>query len=72
MKVALEYLFHFKCDSCEKWWTIGDYANASDTYHIKYTMNSIITCPHCKYENEIEEINDGFENKIKIYTGYEY
>lgn len=32
----LEYLYHFNCPNCKKWWSVGD-----------WTYISSMTCPHC-------------------------
>ena len=47
MKVSLEYLYHYQCDSCQKWWTTAD---------IEPAINSTIYCPHCGVVNVIEDI----------------
>lgn len=43
MKVFLEFLFHYRCDYCERWWTIADIIPLP-----------IIVCPHCAASNDIE------------------
>ena len=47
MKVSLEYLYHYICDHCQKWWTIAD---------IKPDIGSHALCPHCGKTSLIEEI----------------
>ncbi|WP_167315620.1 hypothetical protein [Nostoc punctiforme] len=54
MKVSLEYLYHYSCDHCQKWWTIGD---------IKPDINSQALCPHCGKTSLIVEIVQ-FQTKI--------
>lgn len=45
--VSIEQLHHFKCCSCNLWWTIGDFQ----------TLNKDkVICPHCGTEAEINEI----------------
>lgn len=42
---AIETLYHFHCDNCSEWWSIGDWSPVQ-------TM----TCPHCgHFHNEILE-----------------
>lgn len=43
----IEILYHFKCYRCTKWWSIGD-----------YKIQEYITCPHCGFKAELEEINN--------------
>ena len=57
LEVSLEMLYHFRCVNCEKWWSIGDWAYASD-----------IICPHCgqhlhnpKSEKAIMSENDSVD-----------
>ena len=47
MKVSLEHLYHFQCDSCHKWWTVGD---------IEPSIGQQIFCPHCGKINTVELI----------------
>ena len=47
MKVALEYLYHFRCDSCRAWWSQADIEpKAGDQFY----------CPHCGALNTVEAI----------------
>lgn len=36
LAISVEHLFHFRCFSCQKWWTVGD-----------WIIRSEIVCPHC-------------------------
>jgi rRNA maturation endonuclease Nob1 len=47
MQVSLEYLYHFRCDRCQKWWTRADNEPA---------INEITFCPYCGHENLVEGI----------------
>ncbi len=47
MQVSLEYLYHFRCDRCQKWWTRADNEPA---------INEITFCPYCGHENVVEGI----------------
>jgi len=42
--VSLEKLFHFRCYSCDQWWSIGDWQEKKE-----------IACPHCGVVAEIEK-----------------
>lgn len=44
MKVSLENLYHFSCDSCKNWWSIGDYVWGKQTH---------MWCPHCGHKQEL-------------------
>ena len=47
MNVSLEYLYHFLCDDCRKWWTFADIAvEIGDKLH----------CPHCGFIGKVESI----------------
>lgn len=46
MKVSVEHLYHFNCDRCQKWWSIGDFPWGSQ---------SSLWCPWCGHENELPE-----------------
>jgi DNA-directed RNA polymerase subunit RPC12/RpoP len=37
--VSLEKLFHFRCCSCNQWWSVGDWKENKETTET--------TCPHC-------------------------
>jgi len=36
MKYSIEMLYHFQCEHCSQWWSIGD----ADIDEVRY-------CPHC-------------------------
>lgn len=40
--VSTEILFHFSCDRCGKWWSVGDWNPQPKMY-----------CPHCGTTQEI-------------------
>ncbi len=40
IKYSIETLYHFHCEVCTKWWSIGDHQ--IDPYHPLE-----MTCPHC-------------------------
>lgn len=43
IEYSVEQLYHFSCNNCSQWWTIGD-----------YTPYPGMTCPHCgTYHNAI-------------------
>ena len=46
MKTSIEHLYHFNCDSCQKWWAIADFPWGSQ---------SSLWCPWCGYENTLPE-----------------
>lgn len=43
---CIEKLYHFRCNSCDKWWTIGDF---------EMKKQQILTCPHCGKVDEVRE-----------------
>lgn len=45
MKFSIERLIHFQCDSCSKWWSIGD---APIDYKKEWY------CPWCGIKQSIE------------------
>jgi len=47
MQVSLEYLYHFRCDRCDKWWSRAD---------IEPQINEITFCPYCGHHNLVEGI----------------
>jgi endogenous inhibitor of DNA gyrase (YacG/DUF329 family) len=47
MKVSLEYLYHFCCDRCKKWWTCTD---------IKTPIGKTVYCPRCQVANKVESV----------------
>lgn len=47
VNVNLELLYHYQCDHCKKWWTIGD---------IIPKTGSLIYCCHCGQGNTIEGV----------------
>ena len=60
MVVFLEYLFHFNCANCNKWFSIGDWKQPSEL-----NKELVIFCPHCRHCSVIEDITDG-KNKSLI------
>lgn len=46
MKISLELLFHYRCDSCDRWWSIADVPPRE-----KWTQ-----CPHCPVCPNIEGV----------------
>ncbi|AFY74012.1 hypothetical protein Syn7502_01983 [Synechococcus sp. PCC 7502] len=52
MKVSLEFLYHFRCDRCDQWWSIAD---------IKPQVGSEMSCPHCGHLNLVESIQTFLE-----------
>jgi rRNA maturation endonuclease Nob1 len=55
MIVALEFLFHFYCEECSRWWSVAD-----------VFPGETIICPHCGHRNTIEKIQPHSEDKEKI------
>jgi uncharacterized Zn finger protein (UPF0148 family) len=46
VKVSVEVLYHFACESCKKWWTIADF---------QWHEGKQIICPECGHREELEE-----------------
>jgi hypothetical protein len=46
VKVSVEVLYHFSCESCKKWWTIADF---------QWQSGDIVNCPHCSYQEALGE-----------------
>jgi len=42
-KVSVEYLSHFQCGECKKWWSAGDVSQAKKNWF----------CPWCGLEQEV-------------------
>jgi hypothetical protein len=42
---SLEQLYHFHCDSCGGWWSIGDWVKTEK-----------INCPHCLVRGVTQEL----------------
>lgn len=40
-EVSLELLYHWRCGSCQKWWTVADVVPTQKTVY----------CPHCMTPN---------------------
>jgi len=47
MKVSLEYLYHFRCDRCQQWWSRAD---------IEPQIGEHIYCPYCGHTNTVEQV----------------
>jgi DNA-directed RNA polymerase subunit M/transcription elongation factor TFIIS len=43
----MEFLCHFTCDACKKWWACGD---------IIPPVGKVMYCPHCGHSNSVEYI----------------
>lgn len=54
MIVSLEYLYHYRCDDCQKWWTIAD---------LQPKIKQTIHCPHCGYKNKVNGIESHYKPK---------
>ena len=55
MKVALEYLYHFRCDRCNAWWSQAD---------IEPKEGDRFYCPRCGELNIVETIQT-FKNSVR-------
>ena len=42
---TIETLYHFSCEKCKKWWSIGDPF---------WSSYKTMTCPHCGEESKLE------------------
>lgn len=49
MEAYLERLYHYRCDHCQKWWTVGDIAPQ---------INQEMHCPHCGKKNVIQGVTE--------------
>lgn len=47
MKISLEYLYHFRCDACGRWWSQAD---------IEPQIGERLFCPACGHANWVEAI----------------
>jgi len=47
MKVSLEFLYHFHCDRCHKWWSRAD---------IEPQIGEQVYCPYCGHINTVEAV----------------
>lgn len=57
MIVSLEYLYHYRCDHCQKWWTIAD---------LQPVIGEISHCPNCGYTNKITGITSHCKNTVVL------
>ncbi|MEN9226348.1 MAG: hypothetical protein Q6L60_06580 [Thermostichus sp. HHBFW_bins_43] len=48
MRVALEFLYHFCCDRCQRWWSQAD---------VDPRPGEQLYCPYCGFQNVIERID---------------
>lgn len=48
MQVYLELLYHYRCDKCQKWWSIGDIAPE---------ITQKVYCPHCQHPDVVDIIS---------------
>ncbi|MFS8881733.1 hypothetical protein [Synechococcus sp. H55.11] len=48
MRVALEFLYHFCCDRCRRWWSQAD---------VEPQPGDRLYCPYCGFQNCIEGID---------------
>ncbi|MEN9232264.1 MAG: hypothetical protein Q6L68_15310 [Thermostichus sp. DG02_5_bins_236] len=55
MRVALEFLYHFCCDHCQRWWSQAD---------VDPQPGDQLYCPYCGFQNRIERI-DTFRNALQ-------
>jgi acetone carboxylase gamma subunit len=44
LTVSVEFLYHFRCHECDRWWSVGDYA---------WVDKANVICPHCGYIHEL-------------------
>ena len=47
MNVYLEQLYHYNCDSCQRWWSVSD---------ISPQIGRQVHCVHCSQLNTVEKI----------------
>jgi hypothetical protein len=52
-EVYQEYLYHYHCESCNRWWTVADIAPV---------IGGSFTCPHCGHAGKVGSIKTA-ENK---------
>lgn len=48
-KCSKETLWHFQCQCCNQWWTIGDFNPDS-------LADGELFCPNCGHIDEFEEV----------------
>ena len=44
----VEFLYHFSCGHCGKWWSIGDWRRSGE----------FLACPQCGTLAEVEQVRD--------------
>lgn len=47
IETSIEFIYHYRCLNCDKWWSIAD------KFHVK---NEIIFCPHCGADYRLSAI----------------
>jgi|GEM_PF-1070244 len=57
--ISIEHLHHFRCGSCNKWWSIGDpsVADSTDSSKSSATKREWF-CPWCGIKNSFKEIRE--------------
>ncbi len=55
MRVALEFLYHFCCDRCQRWWSQAD---------VDPQLGDQLYCPYCGVQNFVERI-DTFRDAVR-------
>lgn len=56
MKASLELLFHYRCDRCQKWWSVAD---------IRPVAGATVRCPHCGDRNTVDGMINGKQEEIQ-------
>lgn len=54
MRASLEFLFHYRCEQCQRWWTVADI----------YPRIGTVTCPHCDHKNELTSVGHQIPEKL--------
>jgi RNase P subunit RPR2 len=52
IEAHLEYLYHFHCSSCKRWWTIADIAPRRSSEQSTF----VVFCPHCGAQHKVGAI----------------
>jgi len=47
VNISLEFLFHYRCESCNLWWSVADLI----------PVQPVTVCPHCWSQNSVDSIS---------------
>lgn len=58
MQICIEYLYHYRCDACQQWWSVGD---------IQPIPGKTIYCLHCGTPDIVPDVIENGDGEILSY-----